>query len=554
MRSGWVSAFASRARSLGLVPLVLAFGMIAFGYQARMGLADQAGPYCRHLDEHLWTKQAIRILKTGDLNPHRFTKPSVMVYLDTASFALGYLKLGMSGENLPPLEELREGGYPYYTAPKMVRVARQVYALLSLGALAMAALLARHLMKKLDEAAPPRSEAQAARGEAWVSRPDAVGLSAFGVGLLSEFYLRYSHLYLGVDILGCFFALLAISYFVMAPATTRPPTFAIVAGILGGLCLGTKYNLYPIVAPALLAIAFRHRDRLLSSSVLFFLALVVTFLVTTPYALLDLPSFVSSAAGEARHYARGHGGHDTTPGLSTFLSYGEPVLASYGFGWVLLAFGGAAIALRKVPKEAILIALYPLLLWIYMSGQRVIFKRNLLVLELMLPIFATVGVVGGARRLRHFVRDKGLDRRLELAALPLVAAFALMLLPWSTVVEGYKGAGESRLELAAWLSKRPEKVVLMPTEVEFDPRTAGDKELVSYEARGARLSDLRKKNAGALIVAPIFDKGGKAPKGDSAEVLWKGGKNKVSPELGTLTRSRVSSGNPRIAVYGSQEE
>src|SRR5690606_29763951 len=172
--------------------------------------------------------------------------------------------------------------------------------------------------------------------------------------------------------LGCFFALLAISYFVMAPATTRPPTFAIVAGVHAGLCLGTKYNLYPIVAPALLAIAFRHRDRLLSSSVLFFLALGVAFLVTTPYALLDLPSFVGSAAAEARHYARGHSGHDTTPGLSTFLDYGEPVLASYGLGFVLLALGGLWGLFRKVPKETALIVLYPLLLWIYMSGQRVI--------------------------------------------------------------------------------------------------------------------------------------------------------------------------------------
>src|SRR5690606_19320964 len=102
------------------------------------------------------------------------------------------------------------------------------------------------------------------------------------------------------------------------------------SGILCGLCLGTKYNLYPIAVPALLALGFRHRQRLLSSSVLFFVALVVTFLMTTPYALLDLPSFVGSAAAEARHYARGHAGHDTTPGLSTFLDYGKPLSTSYG--------------------------------------------------------------------------------------------------------------------------------------------------------------------------------------------------------------------------------
>jgi hypothetical protein len=277
-------------------------------------------------------------------------------------------------------------------------------------------------------------------------------------------------------------------------------------------------------------------------------------LVTTPYALLDLPSFVGSAAAEARHYARGHSGHDTTPGLSTFLDYGEPVLASYGLGFVLLALGGLAAALRRAPKETVLIALYPFVLWIYMSGQRVIFKRNLLVLELMVPIFAIVGLVGSARLLRHFVRDKGLDRRLELAALPLVAAFALVLLPWSTVVEGYKGAGESRLELAAWLSKRPERVVLMPSEVEFDPRTAPGKDLVSYNASGARLSDLRKKHAGALIVAPVFDKGSKALKANPKEALWNGGRNKVRPELEYSSGSRVPSGNPRLVVYGAREE
>ena len=94
----------------------------------------------------------------------------------------------------------------------------------------------------------------------------------------------------------------------------------------------------------------------------------------------------------------------------------------------------------------------------------------------------------------------------------------------------------------------------MPNEAEFDPRTVEDKELVSYDARGTRISDLRGRNGDVLIVAPVFEKGHKTLKGDLGELLWSGGKNRVRLDVEYFSGSRVSSGNPKLVVYGAREE
>lgn len=521
--------------------------MLLFGYQARMRLIDQAGSYCHHMDEHLWTRQAIRILKTGDLNPHRFTKPSVMVYLDTAGFALGLLKTGMKGASVPAISELRAGGYPYYTSSSMVRVVRQIYAMLSIASIAMVGLLARHLMRKMGPAS--RAHGLTSSDRPIVSQENAAGLIAVGTTLLSEFYLRYSHLYLGVDILGCFFGILTISYVVLARPSTDRAAFAVVSGVLAGLCLGTKYNLYPIAIPALLGIFFRHRARFLSSSVLFLVSFVLTFLLTTPYAILDLPHFVESAVAEARHYSRGHGGHDATPGLTLFLAYGRPVVTAYGGGLVLLALVGVGVALRRVPRQAILILSFPLLLWIYMSGQRVIFTRNLLILQLVLPIFAAMGFLGLAGAVRQFLVMRGAPSVTRRFVVPLIALAALLVAPWSRILGGYRDRVESRSDLSAWVLTRPETKILIPEEVEFDPRSLPGKKIVPYEAHDAKLADLRRKNPGALILAPVFEGKAKAPHGSKSDVLWSGGKNRVRTDRERFSGSHISDGDPKMIVY-----
>lgn len=538
---GWLLGW---ARRVAFVPIILASALLLFGYQARMRLVDQKGSYCHHLDEHLWTTQAIRMLKTGDLNPHRFTKPSVMVYLDTASFAVGILKAGMKGLPVPALADLREGGYPYYTSASMVRVARQIYALLSMASIGMVGLLARHLYRKMNPAPPDLK-----RRIPFISAENAIGLLAVGTALLSEFYLRYSYLYLGVDILGCFFALLTISYVVLAPPSTRATSFAVVSGILSGLCLGTKYNLYPIAVPVLLAVLFRYRASRFSLSLMFVVSLVVTFLFTTPYAIFDLPHFVEAAVAEARHYARGHGGHDATPGLSLFAAYGRPVVTAYGPALPLLGLVGAGAAFKRAPKQTLLVLCYPLLLWIYMSGQRVIFTRNLLILQLFVPLFAAVGISWLAREIPLFLTKRGAPVPLREFAVPLVALLALATVPWARVRDAYLAPVESRVDLSQWLAARPERAILMPTEVEFDPRSLAGKELAFYTAQGAKLSELRRKNPDVLIVVPVFEGKIEAPRGSKSEVLWSGGKNRVLASPERFSGSHISDGDPKMLVY-----
>lgn len=552
---GWWRA----ARWVRILPLVLAGALLVFGYQARMRLVDQALPYCQHIDEHTWTQIAIRMMKTGDLNPHRFTKPSVMVYLDTAAFSLGMLKAGMSGAKLPALETLHEGGYPYYSSPAMIRTTRQVHALLSLVPLTFAALISRRiaadLMKKWEE-----SGSKGAQRLPQVSIPDLVGLTTLGLGLLSATYLKYSHWYLGVDLIGCVAAMATIAYLLLHPQATRALTFAIVAGLLSGLCIGTKYNLYPIAASVVLTIGFRYRAAWVSTSVVFAATMVATFIATTPYALLDLPAFVSSAAGEAYHYATGHGKYSREPGLPAFLAYGASLPQNYGWGLALAALVGVATTARYLPRSAGVVLSYPLLLWIYMAGQRAFFSRNLLVLQLILPIFAGVGLLVLVTLLRRQILARAPERWLPHSrslALGILTFCVMLTCPWSSVAKGYKGQGESRNEAASWVRQRPEKVVLVAEELEMDVRTLGkSKRVVSFSMLGATFGSLKKEYPGALVLAPVIVPKGKfqVPEAGRLKVL---GQNAVKKRKRGATRIRA--GNPRLIIgrlgpSGNEEE
>lgn len=540
------------ARGMRVLPLILAGALLLVGYQARMRLVDQALPYCQHIDEHTWTSIAIRMIKTGDLNPHRFTKPSVMVYLDTAAFSLGMLKAGMSGQPVPSAESLREGGYPYYSSTVMIRTARQVYAALSIVAIALAALIARRIALRLQQHPnSPVSHVPESGLFSWISFPDFVGLLTIVITLLSTTYLRYSHWYLGVDLLGCAFAMATLAYVVLRPRNTRPAIFGVVAGLLSGLCLGTKYNLYPIAVPVLLAIFTSYKKARLSTTVLFFASLIVTFLITTPYALLDLPAFIWSAAGEAHHYATGHGSHSRPAGVPMFAAYGETIPDNFGWILVVAAISGAVVAGRSVPLTTAVVAAYPLCLWLYMSGQRAFFARNLLILQLIVPIFASIGLLVFWRVVCDWVGSRPWlvslphTRRLAngLMTLCLVAS-----IPWSAIAKSYAGPVESRNEAVSWVQKRGESTVLVAKELEMDvrPLRSAKKKVVVFSAVDARFEALVREYPGALVLAPSprADRAGlRIPKGQRLK-QW--GTNLVGVNAHRATRIRL--GNPRLVV------
>ena len=279
--------------------------ILCVSFFARVNYFERELPYCQHVDENTWTTRSFAMLEDSDLNPHRFTKPSVMVYLNTAGLALGLIRTGAHRHHEFRPSSLGKSAYPYYRSPIAIETVRYIYALLSVLAMAMAALCVLRVTK---------------------SRGVALLALLFMAG--SGEYFRYSYQYLNVDILGVFFAMTAISYALLRAPMTSPAAATVICGLLAGFTLGTKYNLFWIAVPMLVAISSVRR-LLLERVVLFFVVMLLGFVITTPYALLDMRAFVHDAAGEA-YYASGHRNNTEAAGILMFSRYASTFIGTSG--------------------------------------------------------------------------------------------------------------------------------------------------------------------------------------------------------------------------------
>ena len=70
--------------------LILVVLIAIFSIFVRFKIINGSLPYIGHPDEQAITSPSIKILKSGDLNPHTFVYPSLPFYLTAASFVVGY--------------------------------------------------------------------------------------------------------------------------------------------------------------------------------------------------------------------------------------------------------------------------------------------------------------------------------------------------------------------------------------------------------------------------------------------------------------------------------
>jgi hypothetical protein len=127
-----------------------------------------------------------------------------------------------------------------------------------------------------------------------------VALLAAALVTFTPLQLQLAHFY-AVDTILLFFVLFTIAACVVLVGTKRLMLWAALVGLGYGLALATKFSATPLAVPIATAILLRwHRERslLLAALSLCFIALITiwTFLLTQPYALLDLQNFVAQVA------------------------------------------------------------------------------------------------------------------------------------------------------------------------------------------------------------------------------------------------------------------
>jgi YYY domain-containing protein len=232
-----------------------------------------------------------------------------------------------------------------------------------------------------------------------LSGKKAVGLLAAAFVAFTPLEVQLAHFFT-VDTALTFFIVLAL-YACVGFAQDGGLRWVLLAGVATGLALASKFSALPLLVPLLLAaVLFWQRSDWLMALPRLLMSLgagLLTFLVTMPYALLDLPDFEAAIKQQGDlttglqdlPYVRQFAG--TTPYLYELKNM---LLYDLGVPLALLCFVGCIVVARKVWRswrDEYLIALSWVLLYFAITGSFYTkYSRY------MLPIFPLLCIFGAA--------------------------------------------------------------------------------------------------------------------------------------------------------------
>jgi 4-amino-4-deoxy-L-arabinose transferase-like glycosyltransferase len=380
-------------------------------------------PYVRaRPDEEVAVQRAVLVL-SGDPNPHFFHWPSLTFYVFAAFFTAASSIFDGIGLDFPDT-----------TAARIV-AGRLVVAAAGSITLAVVFVIGRRIADS------------------------ATGLLAALFLAVAILHVRESHFAM-TDALMTLLVTVSIALLlretdraVAEPGAPELRGFA-AAGFVGGLAASTKYSAAAVaasMAAAHVILLARSTRGLLAAancrpSIVFAVSAGAGFLVGTPYAVLDWPSFSAGFEFNIAHLSGGHG-IDLGPGwlyhLTRSLPYGAgiPIFAS--------AVAGSIPFVRHYPRHAAILGAFAVALFASLAGGRTVFFRYVLPLVPIVCLAAAVGVRHAAQWL--------VSRRLApaRAAVPVlglaVAVQPLVSCVWFDIL---LSRTDTRVLAAEWLAPR----------------------------------------------------------------------------------------------------
>jgi 4-amino-4-deoxy-L-arabinose transferase-like glycosyltransferase len=362
--------------SRALVGVIL-FGLVAVGLWLRLRNNDYGLPYVYNYDEaQHFVKHSVHMLG-GDLDPGYFQNPSGYTYLIYAALRIVY---GILGFDL----EYGTAGVQFGLDPTPIwDFARTITAFIAIAGVLGTFWLARRF---------------------WGARVALVAAALMTFAFLPVVYSR-----IAVTDVGTFLPVAIAMYGALRVYEDGRLVHYLVAGAGIGLATGFKYTAGLVILPLLLAGAVRIlRDRetpfLKRREIRYLIAglftFVLCFAITTPYFFADPVRSIyqlreqATAAGSIEKLGQAQQG-----GFEYYLnSFG------WGFGWAafVAALAGVVIEFRRDRMRALLLVIFPIALYLYMSTQTRYFGRWLLMMYPLLAVLAGVSVV----RLAELVRER----------------------------------------------------------------------------------------------------------------------------------------------------
>ncbi len=417
-------------------------GLLLAALVLRIWTISQVLPYVDHPDEPNPIAYVITMLRTGDPNQQFFQKPSLYIYLLLSALQAHYA-WGRASGLYPPISTMLITTHTVTTVPGFFLTARLVTALF--GALTVLS-----------------AYALCVRG--WSRGAGLVG--ALFVALL-PFHLRFSQ-WATTDVLASFLVSLSLGAALVVLQTGRWQAY-LVAGAFAGLAASAKYNAGAVAGAIIVASALRmlpaiHRSispqldsmqegpllrRVLAEFLklgLAGLAAMASFIAGTPYAVLRWGQVSGGIARQWNNYGGANGHYRGAWNIS---GYSEFFLGD-GLGLVACLFVLAGLALLARRRPAVLGV------WLGFAAPSLLIhlSRPTHFMQNMLPLLVACALPIGVAVVEL---PTSLSRRAPalrpVLLVVLVLALALPLAARSLAYVGRQAAGDSRLELMAWLEQ-----------------------------------------------------------------------------------------------------
>ncbi len=378
----------------------LLIAIIALGLAIRVWGLGFGLPYMYHPDEGVPVVGALKMLHTGDLNPHFFHWSSLLFYLNALAygvfFVLGLLTGRFASPTDLPLPDVETIAVGKTALPELFLISRGLTAAFGVISIFVIYRICR----------------QFRHGEI-AGLVAALWLAVEPVDVRNSQFIRPDTFVVTFVLASVFFSLRILD-------DPRLRNY-ILAGIAAGLAASFKYNAALVCLPILAAHLLRFNARGFARREIYIAAgmSALAFLVTTPFALLDLPRFVEIGPLQAASiYATGHAGAEgnTIQWYLTFLQESQGAL-------FLLGLAGAALLFVWRERQAVVLAAFPVAYYALVNLYTVHFDETVLPVIPFLIIFAALGVA----RVYAVVRAHWAAPMIWRAA--LVALTVLVALP-----------------------------------------------------------------------------------------------------------------------------
>jgi hypothetical protein len=410
--------------------------LLTLAFFLRIPFISAGMPYFQNEDEAHHFNRNVEMLKTGDLNPHYFHKPSLHFYLRLPVLAAGFFWT-VKNAQIRSIQEVQTrnefglAGYNFSAShPSLVKWSRAFSVICCLIAILAIYFCALEL-----------------------GLSSSLSFLAAFLAALSPELLIYSPV-IGVDMPMSMFCVLC-SYFALRYTKSNKIFDLLSSALLAGCALSTKYNALPIIFVPVISVIFASNAKKSLHLALSILLPIVFFFICSPAILTSIPLFLDQFAYEIWHYGiAGHEGHTEEPGLSQAIFYLK-WLGNKAIGWpallaVLLTLPILIINLissKKVQTKYWVFISFPAIFFLLMIAQKTNFERNLLVL---IPYFSVFVVITLNFFFLYF-----LERKFARIIIQIFI-FALLLKPIKQSVAEYQklyNQSESRVLAINWLRK-----------------------------------------------------------------------------------------------------